>query len=91
MAITSQVIELNTGEIAKSLGRDEKLMNEKLLWPIYLSQRIMIKVFNIKYCQKLLANLEPNFQQPVIQSKKKKSINLVKLESVSTNSCRMGQ
>lgn len=31
MALTSQVIPLNTGEIAKSLGIDEKLMNEKLL------------------------------------------------------------
>lgn len=52
----------------------------------------MIKVFNIKHCQKLFANLEMNFQQDCDSiEEKNKSINLVKLESVSTNSCRMSQ
>ena len=68
MAVTSQVIPLNAGEIAKFLGIDEKLMNnEKLLEPIYLSQKIiMTKVLNIKHCQELLANFEVNFQLHVI-------------------------
>lgn len=72
LAVTSKAIELKAGEIAKSLGIDEKLMNsERLLCPIYASRSIMTKVFNIKHCQNLVADFKLNFKQYAVQLRKK--------------------
>lgn len=49
MSVISQAMQLKAGEIAKSLELKTSEQWEGVV--TILSQSIMIKVFNIKYCQ----------------------------------------